>query len=132
VADALGEDFEPWVRPVMEKMLQGARQVVQVKAYDGTFRHRLPSLPLNGCAEDAQEVAVGWDVIDDQYLLNTSALEDRLTHVQQLDQICANLGPRLMQPYLDEVARCCVENLGFKLDEGVRAVSCSSQEWLKC
>jgi putative N-acetylmannosamine-6-phosphate epimerase len=34
----LGADFEPWVKPVMEKMLQGARQAVQVKAYDGTFR----------------------------------------------------------------------------------------------
>jgi hypothetical protein len=91
-----------------------------------------PSIPLTWFAEDSQVVAAGWDVIDDQYLLNTSALEDRLTHVQQLDQICANLGPRLMEPYLDEVAHCCVENLGFKLDEGVRAVSCSSQEWLRC
>lgn len=68
-------------------------------------------------------MACGWEVIDDQYLLNTSALEDRLTHVQQLDQICGKLGSRLMEPYLEGVARCCVENLGFKLDEGVRAVS---------
>lgn len=87
-----------------------------------------PSLLLNDHAEDSPEVAAGWDVIDDQYLLNTSALEDRLTHVQQLDQICANVGPKLMEPYLDEVARCCVENLGFKLDEGVRAVSRSRSE----
>ena len=35
VADALGEGFEPWVKPVMEKMIQGASQAVQVKAYNG-------------------------------------------------------------------------------------------------
>lgn len=73
-------------------------------------------------------MASGWEVIDDQYLLNTSALEDRLTHVQQLDQISGKLGPRLMEPYMEAAARCCVENLGFKLDEGVRAVSDRGEE----
>ncbi|GHJ89397.1 hypothetical protein NliqN6_5799 [Naganishia liquefaciens] len=107
VADALGEDFEPWLKPVMDKMLQGASQAVQVKAYN----------------EDSPDVATGWEIIDDQYLLNTSALEDRLTHVQQLDQICGKLRPRLMEPYLEPVAQCCLDNLGFKLDEGVRAAA---------
>ncbi|KAJ9095343.1 hypothetical protein QFC21_005709 [Naganishia friedmannii] len=104
IADALGDDFEPWMPLVMGKMLAGARQAVQVKAYQ----------------DGLEEVASGWEVIDDQYLLNTSALEDRLTHVQQLDQICVHLGSRLMRGYLDDVAKCCVENLQFKLDESVR------------
>jgi hypothetical protein len=37
VANALGEDFEPWVAPVMERMLHGALQPVKVKAYEGMF-----------------------------------------------------------------------------------------------
>lgn len=124
VADALGEEFEPWVAPVMESMLRGARQPVQVKAYQGTCWDQPRDMQCcsRTCVDDSQ-VDAGWEVIDDQYLLNTSALEDRLTHVQQLEAICANLGPRLMRPYLDEVARCCVENLEFKMDENVRAVS---------
>ncbi|KAJ9119286.1 hypothetical protein QFC24_005757 [Naganishia onofrii] len=104
IADTLGDEFEPWMPLVMGKMLTGARQAVQVKAYQ----------------DGSEEVASGWEVIDDQYLLNTSALEDRLTHVQQLDQICVHLSSRLMQGYLDDVAACCVENLQFKLDESVR------------
>jgi hypothetical protein len=113
---------------VMGKMLTGARQAVQVKAYQGTSYKRhckdhQPSLTTMFLLDGSEEVASGWEVIDDQYLLNTSALEDRLTHVQQLDQICMHLGSRLMQGYLDDVAACCVENLQFKLDESVREVS---------
>lgn len=43
MADALGEEFEPWVKPVMEKMLQGASQAVQVKAYNGACLEQLPA-----------------------------------------------------------------------------------------
>lgn len=75
-------------------------------------------------------MAFGWEVIDDQYLLNTYALEDRLTHVQQLDQICVHLSSRLIDGYLDEVAKCCVENLQFKLDESVREVSVCEHQGL--
>lgn len=35
IADALGDEFEPWMPLVMGKMLNGARQAVQVKSYQG-------------------------------------------------------------------------------------------------
>lgn len=104
-------------------MLRGALQPVKVRDYEGMCRSLQHERFLTLHLDDSSDIETGWELINDQYLLDTSALSDRLTNVQELAALYGHLGARLAAPFLDEVARCCVENLTFKLDENVRVVS---------
>lgn len=110
----------------MERMLRGAQQPVQVRTYEGMSWRLSQGYALISDADDSQDIETGWEIINDQYLLDTSALSERLTYVQELGAIYGHLGARLGAPFLDQVAKCCVANLTFKLDENVRMVSCEA------
>jgi len=125
VAAVLQEDFAPYLPPIMEKLIEGAKMNVDFKLEDAELPNN------NEKEENLTSITFKMKGLEGEKMLslNTTALETKINSTQVLRHMAENLKTTFF-PYVEETYQVISELFEYKYSRAVREASIEACQYL--